>query len=301
MKIAVTGSHGLIARHLIPLLSGRGHEVVRVVRGGDGSGPGPTIRWDPGAGRLDPADLAGVEAVVHLAGVGIGAKRWNADHKQAVIDSRVQGTTLLARTIAGLDPAPRVLVSASAIGYYGDRDDELLTEQSPSGSGFLADVCRRWEAATAPAVEGGIRTVVVRTGIVQAADGGALKTQLPIFKLGLGARFGRGRQWVSWISIDDEVGAIAHLIEHDGISGPVNLVAPAPVTNAGYTTALARVLGRPGVLAVPPPAVKALLGAEMASELLLAGQRVEAGVLERTGYPWRWPALEPALRAMLSR
>jgi uncharacterized protein (TIGR01777 family) len=298
MKIAVTGSHGLIARHLIPALAERGHDVVRVVRSG---AAGTDITWDPMASQLDPADLAGVEAVVHLAGAGIGDHRWNAERKHAILASRVQGTALMARTIAQLDPAPKVFVSGSAIGYYGNRDDELLNEASASGSGFLADVCRRWEAAAAPALEAGIRTVLVRSGVVQAADGGALKAQLPLFKLALGARFGRGRQWVSWIATEDEVGGIIHAIEHDAVSGPLNLVAPTPVTNAEFTATLGRVLGRPALLVVPPLAVKLVLGPEMATEMLIAGQRVEPVGLETTGYSWTYRSLEPALRAALGR
>jgi uncharacterized protein (TIGR01777 family) len=306
MKIAVTGSHGLLARHLIPRLRGRGDVIVPVVRAGagsdDGAGSGNgagTISWDPAAGVADPADFDDVDAVIHLAGVGIAARRWNDAHKQAVLDSRVKGTVLLARTLAALEGGPRTLLSASAIGYYGDRDDELLTEASPSGSGFLAEVCRRWEDATVPAAQAGIRVVALRTGLVQATDGGALATSLPVFKLALGARFGRGRQWWSWIAIDDEVGAIVHALDNETISGPLNLVAPAPVTNAEYTATLARVLRRPAVLSVPQLALKALLGPEMASELLLASQRVAPSVLERTGYQWRHRTLEPALRALL--
>jgi uncharacterized protein (TIGR01777 family) len=299
MKIAVTGSHGLIARHLLPELGAAGHEVIRLVRGG-GTDPG-TVAWDPAAGTVDAAGLTGIDAAIHLAGVGIAGTRWTAAHKQAVVDSRTEGTSLLARTLAALDPKPGVLLSASAIGFYGDRDDELLTERSSSGSGFLAEVCRRWEAAAAPASAAGIRTALLRTGIVQAADGGALKTQLPIFRVGLGARFGRGRQWVSWISIADEVGAILHALADPSIEGPVNLTAPHPVTNAEYTAALGRALHRPAVLSAPPLAVKVLLGPEMASEMLLASQRVEPGVLERTGYQWRHPTLDDALRSELPR
>ncbi len=299
MRVAVTGSHGLIASHLVPALRARGDEVVRVVRG-DGEA-GPTVRWDPAAGTIDAGALEGCDAVIHLAGVGIAARRWNAEHKRAVIESREGPTALLARTVAAMARPPRVVASASAIGFYGDRDDELLSEDSPSGSGFLADVCRRWEAAAAPVAEAGVRLVTLRTGIVQAAEGGALHTQLPIFNLGGGARFGRGRQWVSWISIDDEVGGILHAVDTHAVAGPVNLTAPTPVTNAAYTATLGRVLGRPAFLAVPPVAVKAVLGAEMASEMLLVSQRVRPGVLEGTGYAWRHPELEPALRAVLGR
>ena len=303
MKVAVTGSHGLVARHLMPALRRRGDLVVPVLRRGaasDHAEPG-TISWDPAAGQVQPDAFATVDAVIHLAGVGIGDHRWNTAHKQDVIDSRVKGTTLLADTLASLDTGPRVLLSASAIGYYGDRDDELLTEASPSGAGFLADVARRWEEATLPASKAGIRTVLLRTGLVQAADGGALKTSLPLFKLGLGARFGRGRQWWSWISIDDEVAAILHALDDASIHGPVNLTAPEPVTNAEYTQTLGRVLGRPAVLPAPALALKAVLGAEMATELLLSSQRVQPSVLRQTGFEWHYRTLEPALRALLGR
>lgn len=296
MKVAVTGSHGLIGRRLLGELRSAGHDVVRVVRGAEGDA---AARWDPEAGTIDVTRLQGVEAVVHLAGVGIGDRRWTADHKRAVLDSRLRGTTLLAETLAALQPRPRALLSGSAVGFYGDRDDELLAETSPSGSGFLADVCRRWEAATAAAEAAGIRTVHLRTGIVQAADGGALARQLPVFKLGLGGRLGRGRQWVSWISLEDEARAIRHALEDERVAGPLNLVGPAPVTNAGYTAALARVLGRPALLAVPAPVLRLALGREMADELLLVSQRVEAGVLTRTGFRWSHPTLEDALRAEL--
>jgi len=299
VKVAVTGSHGLIGRHLLPALAARGHEALRVVRGPAGAEDGPSISWDPAAGRLDPADLSGVDAVINLAGVGIGERRWNAAHKEAALSSRLDGTGLLVRTFLAADRPPRVLVNASAIGYYGDRGDEILDESSPPGQGWLAGLCRRWEAATTPAEAAGIRTVVVRTGIVQAADGGALKAQLPAFKYGLGARLGHGRQWVSWISIEDQVGALLHLLDHEEVRGPVNLVAPNPVINAEYATTLARTLGRPAVLAAPAPALKVLLGTEMATEMLLSGQRVRPGVLEATGYSWAHPDLSGALRAVL--
>jgi uncharacterized protein (TIGR01777 family) len=302
MKIALTGSHGLVARHLMPVLRRRGDTVIPMVRAGAGSDPDEsgTISWDPAHGVLDPAALGPVDAVIHLGGVGIGDRRWNAAHKQAVLDSRVQGTTLLADTLAALDDGPRTFLSASAIGYYGDRDDELLSEASPSGQGFLAEVARKWEESTVTAAQAGIRTVMLRTGLVQAVDGGALKTSLPLFKVGLGAHFGRGRQWWSWISIDDEVGAIIHALDTETISGPVNLTAPAPVTNAEYTKTLGHVLGRPAVLPAPSFALKVALGPEMASELLLASQRVQPSVLEQTGFKWKHRTLEEALRALLT-
>lgn len=298
MKVAVTGSHGLIGRRLLAELRSAGHEAVRIVRGA--SAGEAAVRWDPDGGTIEADRLAGVDAVVHLAGVAIFDHRWTAAHKAAVMDSRVRGTTLLAETIAGLDPRPAVLLSGSAVGYYGNRDDELLTETSASGSGFLAEVCRRWEAATAAAEAAGIRVAHLRTGIVQARGGGALQTQLPLFRLGLGGRLGRGRQWFSWISLDDEVAAILHALGDERIAGPVNLVAPEAVTNAEFTATLARVLHRPAVLAVPPFALDAVFGREMAHEMLLASQRVTPDVLRRTGYTWRHPTLEGALQAELA-
>lgn len=300
MKVAVTGSHGLIGTQLLAALSSAGHETLRLVRRSGAGEPGE-VAWDPDAGTVDTARLSGVDAVVHLAGVGIAARRWNGAHKRAITDSRVGPTRLIAETLAALDPRPSVLVSASAIGFYGDRDDELLSESSPSGTGFLAEVCRAWEASTAPASEAGIRTVHARTGIVQASSGGALRTQLPLFKVGLGARLGRGRQWVSWISIDDEVGGIVHALTDTRVSGPLNLVSPNPVTNADYSATLGAVLGRPVLLSTPPAAVRALLGKEMADEMLLSSQRVTPGVLEATGYSWAHPDLSDALRCALGR
>lgn len=302
MRVAVTGSHGLIGRHLIPALKAAGHGVVLVVRPPATAGS-EAVSWDPATGRLAPGDLAGLDAVVHLAGVGIAARRWNAGHKQALLDSRLRGTALLASTLAALAPGggPAVWLSASAVGFYGDRGDEELTESSRSGSGFLADLCRRWEEATGPAAEAGVRTVLLRTGLVQSADGGALRVAAPVFRLGVGGRFGSGRQWWSWVSIEDEVGAILHALAETAVAGPVNLTAPEPVTNAEYTATLARVLGRPALLAVPAAALEVGLGREMAGELLLASQRARSTVLERTGYRWRHPALEGALRSLLRR
>lgn len=296
MKVAVTGTHGLIARHLVPALRATGHEVVSLVRSPPGAGE---VFWDPDAGVLDAADLAGVDAAVHLAGVGIFS-RWTPAHKRAILDSRVRGTRLLAQRLADLDPAPRVLVSGSAIGWYGDRGDEILDESSPPGSGFLAEVCRDWEAASQPASAAGIRTVTIRTGVVLAADGGSLKTQLPLWRLGLGARLGDGRQWTSWIGIDDEVGAIVHALGHEGLHGPVNLTAPEPVTNAELTRALGRALHRPAILVAPAFAVKAGLGAEMADEMLLGGQRALPRALEAGGYRFAHRRIDDALAAALA-
>jgi uncharacterized protein (TIGR01777 family) len=295
MKISLTGSHGLVARHLIPALEDRGHHVLRVVRG-DAS-PGE-VRWDPDAGTIDPGALE-VDAVIHLAGVGVASRRWNAAHRQAVMDSRVKGTSVLAGRIAEASSRPSVLLSASAIGYYGDRGDQELTESAGPGTGFLVDVARNWEAATAKAEEAGVRTVHLRTGIVQAAEGGALKPQLLVFKAGLGAPLGSGQQWVSWISIDDEVGAILHALGNDSISGPLNLASPNPVRNASYTATLAKALHRPAVLKVPAAALRLALGHQMADEMLLASQRVIPAELAATGYHWRQPELAGALAALL--
>ncbi len=299
MKVAVTGSHGLIGRRLLGELRSAGHEAVRVVRG-DAAGEA-AARWDPDAGTIDVTRLAGVDAAVNLAGVGIFDHRWTPAHKAAVTESRVRATTLLAGTLAAMQPRPATLLSASAIGLYGDGGDELLSEASPSGAGFLADVCRRWEAATAPAEAAGIRVAHLRSGIVQSRDGGALAKQLPLFRAGLGGRLGSGRQWLSWISLADEVAAILHALGDERVSGPVNLVAPEPVTNAELTATLAAVLGRPARLAVPRVALEVALGREMAREMLLVSQRVEPAVLGRTGFAWRHPRLDEALRAELGR
>lgn len=301
MRVAVTGSSGLIGSALVRSLEGDGHGVVRVVRSASAGGDhGATVTWDPVQGTVDAAGLEGVDAAVHLAGAGIGDERWSDDRKRVILESRTKGTALLARTLAGLAAPPAVLLSGSAVGYYGDRGDEVCTETSPAGTGYLAEVCEAWEAAATPAVEAGIRTAFLRTGIVQTKAGGALKKTLPLFKLGLGGRFGSGKQWWSWISLADEVGAIRHLLDHD-VSGPVNLTAPAPVTNAEYTSTLGSVLGRPTVLPVPSFGPKLLLGAEGAKAVLLDGQRAVPAVLEREGYSFRHPTLEAALRAELSR
>src|SRR5438445_2208231 len=227
MLVAVTGSRGLIGSALGPALEADGHDVVRVVRGHPGQG---NVEWDPAKGRVGAEGLEGVDAVVHLAGVGIADHRWTSEHKRAVLDSRVQGTTLLAETLAGLSKPPGVLASASAVGFYGDRGDEVLTEESAPGSGFLTEVVEQWEASTKAAEDSGIRVAHLRSGIVLTPAGGALKPQLLPFKLGLGGRIGTGRQWWSWISIADEIGAIGHVIA-DGcaLRGPVNVTAPAPV------------------------------------------------------------------------
>jgi uncharacterized protein (TIGR01777 family) len=297
MKVIVTGSHGLIGSALVERLTGAGHTVTRLVRSPQpGAGE---VAWDPEAGTIDQGPLEGHDAAVHLAGAGIADHRWTDRHKTAVLQSRVKGTSLLARTLAALDPQPRVLASGSAVGFYGDRGDAELTEASPSGGGFLADVVRQWEAATAPAEAAGIRVAHLRSGIVLSPKGGALKKQLPLFRFGVGGRLGSGRQWTSWISLDDEVSAIVHVLTADSIAGPVNLTAPHPVTNADFTKTLAQVLHRPSFMAVPGFALKAVLGREMAEEMLLGGQRVLPEVLEGSGFTFATPDLGDALRSMI--
>lgn len=295
MKVLVTGSHGLIASALIPRLERDGHTVTRLVR----QAPGPgELRWDPVAGTIDRDGLEGHDAVVHLAGVGIGDHRWTDEHKRAVVESRVTATRLLSEAIAGLDRKP-VLVSGSAVGYYGDRGDEELTEASAPGDDFLATICTQWEAATGAAEDAGVRVVHLRTGIVLAKGGGALKQMLTPFKLGIGGRIGSGRQWFSWIHIDDEVGAILHALMHDDVRGALNAVGPSPVRNAEFTKALGRALHRPTVMPVPSLGLRLLFGREMAETMLLSGQRVLPKVLQRTGYAFTQPDLDAALASVV--
>ncbi len=299
MHVAVTGSSGLIGTALVDALRASGETVTRLVRSDDDAAP-DTARWDPAAGRIDVAALEGVNAVVHLAGVGIADARWSDDHKRAVMDSRVQGTTTLAEALARVDGGPKVLLSGSAIGWYGPTPDDVAVDETATrGKGFLADVCEAWEEAAAPAVDAGLRVVYLRTGVVQSPDGGALARQLLPFRLGLGGKLGSGRQWVSWVTLIEEVAAIRWLIDHD-VAGPVNLTAPEPVRNAELTEALGRVLGRPTLLTVPPFALKAILGAEAAESLALSSQRVVPGVLSEHGYPFVHPDIETGLRAELA-
>lgn len=295
LRVLVSGSSGLVGSALIEHL-GPGHEIARLVRSEPRSRG--EFRWDPMAGELDPAALEGVDAVVHLAGETV-AGRWTDDKKRRIRDSRVRGTRLIAESIAARSDRPQVLVSTSAIGYYGDRGDEPLVEDSAPGEGFLADVVREWEAAADPARTAGVRVVHPRLGIVQSARGGALRTQLPLFRLGLGGRVGSGRQYVSWVAIDDVVRAIEHVILAEHLSGPVNVTAPEPVTNAEYAKTLGRVIGRPAVLPAPAPAVRLALG-EFSGEVL-NGQRVLPERLRADGFEFRLPRLEEALRHVLGR
>jgi uncharacterized protein len=297
MDVAISGSSGLIGTALVAALTDAGYRPVRLVRR---EPSGDEIRWDPDGGSIDSASLEGIGGVVHLAGAGIGDHRWTDEYKLEILRSRTKSTVLLAGALADLGKPPSVLVSGSAIGFYGDRGDELLDETSPVGTGFLPEVCVAWEAATVAAEEAGIRVAHIRTGIVLSGQGGALKKQLPLFKVGAGGKLGSGRQWQSWISIEDEVGAIVHLFAAD-VRGAVNLTAPNPVRNAEFTKTLASVLGRPSFLPIPSFGPKLLLGSELADNLLFAGQRVSPTVLETTGYEFRHPTLEVALRAVLDK
>jgi uncharacterized protein (TIGR01777 family) len=296
MNVLISGATGLIGSALAQELKDGGHSITRLTRSPKGEND---VRWDPDAGTID-GSLAGTEAVVHLAGESIAEGRWTASKKERIMESRKKGTRLLAEAIAGLPTPPRVMVSASAVGYYGDRGNELLREDSGPGSDFLAEVCKAWEAAADPAREAGIRVVHPRFGIVLSPKGGALGTTLPIFKLGGGGRIGSGRQWWSWVALDDVVGAILHALEDDSVEGPVNVGSPNPLTNAEYTKVLGRVLNRLTVFAVPAPAIRIAIGG-MADALLLASQRVEPVKLKETVYHFRYPELEGALRHLLGR
>ena len=298
MRVVVTGSSGLIGQALCALLSGHGHDVVRVVR--RPVRPGElALRWDPEVGTIDSGGLEGVDAVINLAGAGIGDHRWNDTRKRVLIESRTRSTALLAGALAGLHRRPRVFVNASAVGFYGERGDEMLTEQSPPGNDFLASLCVRWEAETAPASDAGVRVVCARTGVVMSRQGGALPKLLPLFKLGLGGRFGSGAQWWSWITLDDEIRAISWLLEND-VRGPVNLTAPNPVTNREFARVLSAVLSRPARLPVPRFGPRLLLGSELADALLFTSARVRPAALESSGFDFAHSDLESGLRSMLS-
>lgn len=299
MKILVSGSTGLVGSALVPFLTKDGHQVKRLVR--SKTGPGASdIFWDPAKNTIDADSLEGLDAVVHLAGESIAAGRWTAERKAKIRDSRVQGTRLLSESISRLKSPPRAFVCASAIGFYGDRGEEILRENSPWGAGFLAQVCRDWEAASAAAVQKGIRVVHLRLGVVLSPAGGALAKMLPPFKMGLGGVIGSGGQYMSWISLDDIVGVINHALTNTSIAGAVNTVSPNPVTNRDFTNTLGKVLSRPTVFPMPAFAARLAFG-EMANELLLASARVEPARLVASGYAFRHPLLEGALRYLLGR
>jgi len=298
VKIAITGASGLIGRALTTSLVADGHQVIPVVRRPNSATP-DAIEWDPAAGTIEASKFEGVDGVVHLAGAGIGDKRWSESYKREILESRTKGTELLARTLASLSAPPSVLVSGSAIGFYGDTGDSAVDESATAGNGFLAEVCVAWEAAAAPAAAAGIRVPFLRTGIVLTTDGGALTKMLPLFRFGLGGRMGSGKQWWSWISMADEIGAIRWLLDHD-ISGPLNATAPSPVTNSQFTKALGEAMHRPTFAPVPSFGPKLLLGAELADALLFTSARVVPGALEASGYPFAHPTIEAALRDVLT-
>ena len=298
MRVAVTGSSGLIGSALVAHLREAGHEAVRVVRR-EARGAGE-ISWRPAEGDIEPAGFEGADAVVNLAGKSIGDSRGTEKVKKEVRDSRITSTRLLAETIAGLVRRPAVLVNASAIGYYGDRGDEVLSEASSSGRGFLAELCREWEAATVPASEAGVRIVHLRTGLVLSASGGFMGRLLPFFRVGLGGRLASGRQWWSWIAIDDEVGLIEHALTNDDVRGALTATAPHPVTNREFTRTLGRVVRRPAVVPVPRAALWAIMGRDFGNDIL-SSQRVECAQAKATGYQFHHADLEAALRDVLDK
>jgi uncharacterized protein len=299
MRVLVSGSTGLVGTALVRRLIDEGHEPVRLVRSTKPDDLA-NITWDPLNGRLPDDTFVDIDAVIHLAGEGIAERRWSPAQKAAILHSRVVGTTLLAEHVRVAANPPPVFLSGSAIGFYGERGDETIDERAEAGDGFLADVVKAWEGATSAIPEPPTRVVHLRTGIVLSASGGALAQQLPLFRLGLGGKIGNGRQWWSWISIDDMVGALVWLLDHD-IHGPVNLTAPGAVTNAEFTTTLGRILRRPTLLPTPKPALWARLGRELTQELLYTSQRVSPAVLQNHGFEFGHPDLEMALRAVLDR
>ena len=295
-RILISGASGPIGAALVPALKAGGASVTRLVRKAT-AGPDQIV-WDP-AQPLSPDLVSGFDAVIHLAGESI-VGRWTAAKKRRILESRVQGTGHLAEAAAQASPPPRVFISASAVGFYGNRGDEILREDSPSGEGFAAGICRQWEAATQPAARAGIRTAQMRFGVVMSAEGGALPKMLTPFRLGLGGRMGNGRQWWPWVSVRDVVGAIQHVLHHESLSGPVNTVAPNPVSNAEFTRILASVLRRPALFPMPAFAVRIIFG-EMGEELFLGSQRVEPAKLAASGYQFQHPDLKNALQEILQR
>ena len=299
MKILVSGSTGLVGSKLVPSLKTQGHKVVRLVRSTPQDGMSE-IYWNPDKGTLDGQELEGFDGVVHLAGENLAEGRWTDEKKRRIRESRTKGTRLLSETLATLTAKPSVLVSASAVGFYGNRGDELLTEQSTAGEDFLADVCREWELATHAAANSGVRVVQLRFGVILSNEGGALKKMLLPFRMGVGGKIGNGKQYLSWIAIDDAVGAIEHALIHDTVRGAVNVVAPESATNYEFTKALGSVLSRPTIFPVPAFAARLVFG-EMADATLLASQRVEPVRLKETGYSFKYPKLEDALRHVLHK
>jgi len=299
MIIAITGASGLVGKPLVASLEAEGHLVRQLVRR-EVQDADREVFWDPVAGHLDPEELNGVDAVVHLAGENVAGGRWSARRKKAILDSRVQGTRLLCETLAKLDHKPSMLCSASAIGFYGDRGDALLEETAPAGEGFLADLCQQWEQETGPASDAGIRVVNLRIGVVMSPQGGALSKMLLPFKLGLGGVIGSGQQFVSWIELGDLISAIRFVIENDSLHGPVNATAPEPVTNHELTKTLGQVLHRPTIFPMPGFAARLAFG-EMADEMLLCSSHVLPRSLTEAGFSFDHPNLESALRHLLNK
>ena len=295
LRIAITGASGFIGQRLVPLLASAGHTVLTVSRHEPRAGTGD-IRWDPARGVLDPAALDGVDAVIHMAGARVD-QRWSDQARREIRESRTLGTALLARTLAGLERRPSVLLSVSATGYYGNGGERVLNEQSAPGTGFLAGVVQEWESAADAARAAGIRVAHPRLGVVLGDGGGALERLLPPFRMGLGGRIGDGEQWMSWIAREDAARAFEFLLQDGDVAGPVNVVAPEPVRNATFTRVLADVLGRPALTVVPAFALRALYG-QMAEETLLVSQRVSADRLLQAGFAFRYPALHEALASM---
>jgi hypothetical protein len=292
MKIAIAGSSGLVGSALIPILQSDGNQITRLVR----SSPKPgEIEWHPNQDKVSALGLEGFEAIINLAGENIAGGRWTDDQKRKIRDSRMNGTHLLSEAIAQMKSKPRVFICASATGIYGDRDDEILDEQSESGGGFLAGVCREWEQATAPASKAGTRVVNLRMGPILARDGGMLSKLLTPFKMGMGGKVGSGKQYISWVALDDAVNAIKLAIDDKSIHGPINIVSPNPVTNEEFTKTLGHVLNRPTALAMPAFAARLAFG-EMADEMLLASQRVLPKRLNQAGFQFQYPTLESAMR-----
>ncbi|PWG11920.1 TIGR01777 family protein [Streptomyces sp. V2] len=291
----MAGASGLIGSALVRSLEADGVEVVRLVRRAT-AGPGE-VAWEPEAGRVDAVGLAGVDAIVNLAGAGVGDRRWTESYKKTIRDGRVNGTRALAEAVAAMDAPPRVFVNGSAIGIYGETGDRAVDESAPAASGFLPELCVEWEAAAGAAQRAGVRTVFARTGLVVARGGGAWGKLFPLFKAGLGGRMGDGRQYWSYIALHDEVAAIRHLLEHDSLEGPFNLTAPEPLTNRQITDAMARVLHRPKVFTVPAPVLKLVLG-EMAGDVL-GSARVVPGRLLESGFRFAFPGIDDAVRAAL--
>ncbi len=297
ITVAVTGATGMIGSALVARLRAQGHAVRRLVRGGGSMQPGD-IPWDPASRALDPRALEGTDAIVHLAGAPI-AQRWTSAAKAEIRASRVQGTSLIASAVSAMSTRPRVVVSGSAVGIYGDRGDEQLDEGSVSGTDWLAEVAREWEAAASPIAGAGVRLVLARTGVVLSPEGGMLGKLLTPFKLGLGGPMGSGRQWMSWISLEDDLRAIEHALVTESLRGPVNFVAPNPVRNSAFAHALGAALGRPAVIPLPSIALEVMFG-EMARATILSGQRVAPGALERSGFVFWHPDLAGALRWAVS-